>query len=36
VHAGVDFYRLGEHVHLQYNAGDKTQVVGNVGVSGTF
>lgn len=36
VHAGVDFYRLGEHVHLQYNAGDKTQVVGTVGVSGTF
>lgn len=36
IHAGVDFYRLGEHVHRQYNAGDKTQPVASVGLSGTF
>jgi hypothetical protein len=36
IHGGVDFYRLGEHVHLQYNAGDKTQPVASIGLSGTF
>jgi hypothetical protein len=36
IHGGVDFYLLGEHVHLQYNAGDKTQPVASIGISGTF
>jgi hypothetical protein len=36
IHGGVDVYAFGDNILRVYNNGDKAQVVGSVGLSGTF